>query len=77
MSSTAASRWVLPGAYCAAVVAFALHALLPWSKIEKQLDLEATSAYLLARNEFIEAAAEAGRARHPMSRFNFAQSSIE
>jgi hypothetical protein len=43
------------------VVAFALHALLPWSKIEKQLDLEATSAYLLDRNDFIEAAADAGR----------------
>lgn len=46
------------------VLAFALHALLPWITIEKQLDLEATSAYLLQRNDFIEAAAEAGRAEH-------------
>jgi hypothetical protein len=46
------------------VMAFAIHALLPCIKIEKQLDLEATSTYLLQRNSFIEAAAEAGRAEH-------------
>jgi hypothetical protein len=46
------------------VMAFAIHALLPRIKIEKQLDLEATSAYLLQRNSFIEAAAEAGHAEH-------------
>lgn len=43
-------------------LAFAIHALLPCIKIEKQLDLEATSAYLLERNTFIEAAASAARA---------------
>ena len=43
------------------VVAFAIHAVLPWITIEKRLDLEATSAYLMERNEFIEATAEAGR----------------
>ena len=42
-------------------VAFAIHGTLPWITIEKRLDLEATSAYLLERNDFIEAAAEAGR----------------
>jgi hypothetical protein len=39
------------------VVAFAVHALMPWITIEKRLDLEATSAFLLERNEFIETAA--------------------
>ena len=43
------------------VVAFAVHALLPCVGIAKQLDLEATSAYLLRRNDFVEAAAQAGR----------------
>ena len=42
-------------------VAFAIHGTLPFITIEKRLDLEATSAYLLERNDFIEAAAEAGR----------------
>jgi hypothetical protein len=36
--------------------------LLPWTTIEKQLDLEATSDFVLERNDFIEAAAETGRA---------------
>ena len=36
------------------VLAFAIHALMPWITIEKQLDLEATSAFLLERNDFIE-----------------------
>ena len=44
------------------VVAFTIHALLPWTTIEKQLDLEATSDFVLERNDFIEAAAETGRA---------------
>lgn len=47
------------------VVAFAIHAVLPWITIEKRLDLEATSAYLMGRNDFIEAAAEAGREFEP------------
>lgn len=38
-------------------LAFAFHALMPWITIEKQLDLEATSAFLLERNDFIETAA--------------------
>ena len=39
------------------VVAFALHALLPFISIESQFDLEATSAFLIERNHFIETAA--------------------
>ncbi len=39
------------------VLAFAIHALMPWITIEKQFDLEATSAFLLERNDFIETAA--------------------
>lgn len=42
--------------------AFAVHAALPCITIDKQLDLEATSAYLLTRNDFIEAAAQLSRA---------------
>jgi hypothetical protein len=44
------------------VLAFAIHALMPWISIEKQLDLEATAEYLRHRNDFIEA--KAGRAAH-------------
>lgn len=43
------------------VMAFTIHALLPCIRIEKQLDLEATSTFLLERNGFIEAAADPGR----------------
>ena len=39
------------------VLAFAIHAVMPWITIEKQYDLEATSAFLLERNDFIETAA--------------------
>lgn len=39
------------------VVAFALHAVLPFISIEPQYDLEATAGFLLERNDFIEAAA--------------------
>jgi len=39
------------------VVEFAVHAMLPAITIEKRFDLEATSAFLLERNRFIEAAA--------------------
>ncbi len=42
------------------VTAFFIHATFPWISIDKTLDLEATSAYLLGRNDFIETAAEAG-----------------
>ena len=42
------------------VIAFAVHAALPWITIEKKLDLQATSAYLLQRNDFIETAARNG-----------------
>jgi hypothetical protein len=45
------------------VVAFALHAILPFISIEPHLDLEATAAYLAERNQFIEAAAAEGLAR--------------
>ena len=43
------------------VVAFALHALLPFITIKRRFDLEATSAFLLERNHFIEAAAASAR----------------
>jgi hypothetical protein len=43
------------------VVAFAIHALIPPIRIEKKLDLEATSVYLLQRNSFIEAATQGAR----------------
>ena len=39
------------------VLAFSLHALLPFITIGRQFDLEATSAFLVERNAFIEAAA--------------------
>ena len=42
------------------VIAFALHALIPCIKIERRFDLEATSAFLLERNNFIETAAATG-----------------
>ena len=42
-------------------LSFAIHAMLPFIKIERQFDLEATSAFLLERNAFIEAAASSGR----------------
>jgi hypothetical protein len=49
------------------VVAFSLHALLPFITIDRQLDLEATSAFLLERNSFIEnAAANAGDPKFPV-----------
>jgi hypothetical protein len=36
------------------VVAFALHAMFPFIDIEKELDLEATAAFIHQRNESIE-----------------------
>lgn len=47
------------------VMAFSLHALLPFISIDRKFDLEATSAFLLERNNFIEAAAKAGGSRIP------------
>lgn len=38
------------------VVAFALHAMLPFISIAPRLDLESTAAYLAERNHWIEAA---------------------
>lgn len=46
------------------VLAFSLHALLPFITIERRFDLEATSAFLLERNHFIETAAGKGRVSH-------------
>jgi hypothetical protein len=52
---------LLRSAYCVrplrSAVAFAIHAILPFVSIEPRLDLEATSAYLLARNRFVEQSA--------------------
>ena len=42
------------------VLAFSVPALLPFITIDRQFDLEATSAFLLERNAFIEAAAAMG-----------------
>ena len=42
------------------VFAFSLHALLPFITIDRRLDLEATSEFLLERNHFIETAAARG-----------------
>lgn len=46
------------------VLAFSLHALLPFITIDRQFDLEATSAFLLERNDFIETAAARARDSH-------------
>ncbi|MES9945904.1 MAG: hypothetical protein B6D77_17200 [gamma proteobacterium symbiont of Ctena orbiculata] len=40
----------------ASVLVFALHGLFPWIGINRRLDLEATSAYLLQQNDWIESA---------------------
>ncbi len=39
------------------VIAFTVHAMLPFITIERRFDLEATSQFLLERNRFIENAA--------------------
>lgn len=43
------------------VLAFIIHAVLPFITIKRRYDLEATSAFLLERNHFIETAASQGR----------------
>ena len=40
------------------VLAFALHAVLPFITIDSRLDLESTSAFLTERNRFIDTAAK-------------------
>ena len=50
----------IAGRLLASVLCFALHALLPFVTIKRRFDLEATSAFLLERNRFIESAAAAG-----------------
>ncbi len=45
------------------VAAFVLHALLPFISIESKFDLEATSAFLIERNHFIETAAATAHAQ--------------
>mgnify|MGYP001821255931 CR=1 FL=1 len=40
------------------VLAFAIHAILPFISIEPKYDLEATSAFLQERNSWIETARE-------------------
>jgi hypothetical protein len=47
----------------ASVFAFTLHATLPFVSIEPRLDLEATSAFLMERNRFIETAARTAHGR--------------
>ena len=46
------------------VIAFALHAMLPFICIEPRFDLEVTASFLEERNHFIETAA-ANRDRNP------------
>lgn len=43
------------------VLSFTTHAIFPFITIKRQFDLEATSAFLLERNRFIEAAAANSR----------------
>jgi len=43
------------------VVAFAVHAILPFISIESRLDLESTAAYLAERNRWIETAKNTAR----------------
>ena len=52
----------------ASVIAFALHALFPFITIERRFDLEATSAFLLERNNFIETAAASGLSQRKPNR---------
>jgi len=47
--------------------AFAIHAVFPFVSIERRLDLEATSAYLLERNEYVERSALLQTDRFPSS----------
>lgn len=47
------------------VIAFTVHAMLPFITIERRFDLEATSRFLLERNRFIENAAEVKYRRFP------------
>ena len=60
-------HWVfamgIAGRLLASVMAFALHGILPFISIQRSLDLEATSAFLLQRNQFIETAAATARTR--------------
>ena len=47
----------ISGRLLVSVLAFTLHALFPFITIKREHDLEATSAFLLERNTFIESAA--------------------
>ena len=47
------------------VLAFVLHAMLPFITIEQRFDLEATSRFLLERNRFIEDTASVKYRRFP------------
>jgi hypothetical protein len=53
----------IAGRLLASVLAFLLHAVLPFITIQPRLDLEATSAFLLERNHFIETAAATAHGR--------------
>jgi hypothetical protein len=45
----------------ASMLAFAVHAILPFIPIDRQLDLESTVAFLTERNAWIEAAKKSVR----------------
>lgn len=47
------------------VVAFAVHAILPFIPIEPQFDLESTAAFLAERNRWIETAKHTSHSEAP------------
>lgn len=47
------------------VMAFAVHAILPFIPIEPRFDLESTAAYLAERNRWIETAKNTSRSAAP------------
>jgi len=47
----------IAGRLLMSAAAFGLHAMLPWISIPRELDLEASAAFLLERNRWIESAA--------------------
>ena len=53
------------------VMAFAMHAMLPFKSIEPRYDLEATAAYLEERNHWIE---DTGKTKDSRSNEGFAGS---
>ena len=55
----------IAGRLLISVMAFAIHAILPFIEIKQRHDLEATMAYLNERNEWIESQKSAIRSEGP------------